>query len=46
MGKKQIMGGVLAMKGNNEILGGGGFHHIAMTVNDFDASVKFYVEML
>lgn len=34
------------MKGSNEILGGGGFHHIAMTVNDIDASVKFYTEVL
>ena len=46
LNKKQIEGGVLSMKGNNEILGGGGFHHIAMTVNDLEASVKFYIEVL
>lgn len=34
------------MKGKNEILGGGGFHHVAITVNDFDASVMFYTEVL
>lgn len=34
------------MKGNNEVLGGGGFHHVAMTVNDFEVSVKFYTEVL
>lgn len=34
------------MSSNNEILGGGGFHHIAMTVNDFEASIKFYTEVL
>lgn len=34
------------MKEKNEILGVGGFHHVAMTVNDFDASVMFYTEVL
>lgn len=36
----------LTRSGNNEILGGGGFHHVAMTVNDFELSVKFYTEVL
>ena len=34
------------MSGTNSVLGGGGFHHIAMRVRDFDASVKFYTEAL
>ncbi len=32
--------------GYNEKIGGGGFHHVAMRVRDFDASLKFYVEGL
>jgi glyoxylase I family protein len=32
--------------GNNEVLGGGGFHHVAIKVKDFDATVKFYTEVL
>lgn len=34
------------MSGTNAVLGGGGFHHIAMRAHDFDASVKFYTEAL
>lgn len=34
------------MKGTNEILGGGGIHHVALTSNDLDKSVKFYTEVL
>jgi glyoxylase I family protein len=30
--------------GTNNKIGGGGFHHIAIKVRDFDASVKFYSE--
>lgn len=33
-------------KGKNEVLGGGGFHHIAINTGDFDASVRFYTEVL
>jgi glyoxylase I family protein len=32
--------------GNNRKIGGGGFHHVAIRVHDFDASVKFYTEVL
>jgi glyoxylase I family protein len=32
--------------GNNPIIGGGGFHHVAIKVRDFDATVKFYSEGL
>jgi len=34
------------MAGHNARIGGGGFHHVAMRVKDFDASIKFYVEGL
>lgn len=34
------------MKGRNRTIGGGGFHHIAMRVSDFDASVRFYTQVL
>jgi glyoxylase I family protein len=31
--------------GNNRVIGSG-FHHVAIRVHDFDASVKFYTEVL
>lgn len=34
------------MTGKNRAIGGGGFHHIAMRVSDFDASVWFYTQVL
>ena len=34
------------MSGTNEVLGGGGLHHVAMRAKDFDASVRFYTEAL
>jgi catechol 2,3-dioxygenase-like lactoylglutathione lyase family enzyme len=35
-----------ATKGTNEKLGGGGFHHVAVRVPDFDAGVRFYRDVL
>jgi glyoxylase I family protein len=34
------------MAGQNQVIGGGGFHHISMQVRDLDASIKFYTEGL
>ena len=34
------------MAGNNNILGGGGLHHVAIRTTDLDTSVKFYTEVL
>jgi glyoxylase I family protein len=34
------------MAGTNSVLGGGGFHHVAIRARDFDAAVKFYTEGL
>jgi glyoxylase I family protein len=32
--------------GRNKVIGGGGFHHLAIKVADFDGAVKFYTEGL
>lgn len=34
------------MPGQNETIAGGGFHHVAIRVQDFDATIKFYTEGL
>jgi glyoxylase I family protein len=34
------------MPGKNAAIGGGGFHHIAVRVPDFDAAMRFYKEGL
>jgi len=32
--------------GNNETIGGGGFHHVAIRVFDFEATIAFYTGVL
>jgi glyoxylase I family protein len=34
------------MKGSNDKIGGGGFHHVAFKAKDFDKSLAFYTEAL
>jgi len=34
------------MSGCNEAIGGGGFHHVAIKVADFEGTVRFYTEGL
>jgi len=36
----------MIMTGKNEKIAGGGFHHVAIKVRDFDATLKFYVDGL
>ena len=36
----------MSEQGNNTAIGGGGFHHVAMKANDFDATLAFYTEGL
>jgi glyoxylase I family protein len=37
---------VATQNGTNTLLGGGGFHHVAVRVHDFDAALRFYKEAL
>jgi catechol 2,3-dioxygenase-like lactoylglutathione lyase family enzyme len=34
------------MQGKNDILGGGGIHHVGLQTNKFDETYKFYTEIL
>lgn len=34
------------MTGHNDTIGGGGFHHLALRVRDFDKSMAFYTQAL
>jgi len=34
------------MAGSNKVLGGGGFHHVAIKVADFDKTIAFYSDLL
>ncbi len=38
--------GVSFMTGHNATIGGGGFHHVAIKVSDFDRTIKLYCEGL
>jgi glyoxylase I family protein len=37
---------LIGMSKTNNVLGGGGFHHVAINARDFDRSVKFYCDTL
>lgn len=34
------------MAGHNDVIAGGGFHHVSMRVRDLDATLRFYTEGL
>jgi glyoxylase I family protein len=34
------------MSGRNQVIGGGGFHHVAIRASDFDATLDFYKNAL
>ena len=34
------------MSGKNSVLGGGGFHHVAINAADFDRTHRFYTEVM
>lgn len=34
------------MKHKNQTIGGGGFHHVAIRVHDFEASIRFYTQAI
>ena len=34
------------MSGKNSVLGGGGFHHVAINASDFDKTHRFYTEVM
>jgi glyoxylase I family protein len=34
------------VNGQNDVLGGGGIHHVALKARDFDAAVAFYTDVL
>ncbi len=36
----------MSKTGTNEVIAGGGFHHLAMRSYDFDVTLKFYIEGL
>jgi glyoxylase I family protein len=36
----------MSYRGQNKKIGGGGIHHVAIRVHDFDRSVAFYTEVL
>src|SRR5437870_5711641 len=35
----------MGMAGKNSVLGGGGFHHVALKVHNFEKAVQFYKDL-